>query len=316
MNCASDNEPPIRAPRRGLSQLAPFVACAVLLLGGCTSEAERRADRGIADYFAGDYIRSVRELAPEARETNENFVLNNDRLGSAALAAYDLDDAESAFLRAYEVINSVGVNGGGRSLGAVLVDERIKVWKGEPFERAMTNFYLGLIYYARHDYGNARAAFENSLFKLRDYGEGSNPQDPYSDVENNFALGYLMLAKSWQRLGRAEKAHDVFEHAAKLRPDLAGLANEQANEKSNVLLVVDFGYGPEKLSTDDGAVVGFGPTPGQAGPIPLPFVSIDRQQIYPGPRSRIPSSSSATTAKEAIRRIPTATSKAISRWGI
>src|SRR6185436_12119761 len=91
--------------------------------------------------------------------------------GSAALADYNLREAEAAFLRAYEVINSVGVNNGGRTLGAVLVDEKIKVWRGEPFDRAMLNFYLGLVYYMQHDYDNARGAFENALFKLRDYGE-------------------------------------------------------------------------------------------------------------------------------------------------
>ena len=73
------------------------------------------------------------------------------------------------------MINSVGVNDGGRTLGAVLVDEKIHIWKGEPFERAMANFYLGLIYYMRGDYDNARGAFENALFKLRDYGEPGRP---------------------------------------------------------------------------------------------------------------------------------------------
>ena len=46
---------------------------------------------------------------------------------------------------------------------AAVLAEKLKVWKGEPFERAMVNFYLGLIYYIQQDYGNARAAFENAL---------------------------------------------------------------------------------------------------------------------------------------------------------
>ena len=71
--------------------------------------------------------------------------------------------------------------------------EKIKVWKGEPFERAMANFYLGLIYYMRHDYNNARGAFENALFKLRDYGEGKDKKDEYRRVESNFALACVML---------------------------------------------------------------------------------------------------------------------------
>src|SRR5207247_724125 len=114
----------------------------------------------VADYLVGDYGSALQRLGPLSGKTDENFVLNNLRLGSAALAAYDLDTAEAAFLRAYEVLNSVGVNDGGRTLGAVLISENIRVWRGEPFERAMANFYLGLVYYMRHDYANARAAFE------------------------------------------------------------------------------------------------------------------------------------------------------------
>ena len=66
-----------------------------------------------ADPVAGS---ALQRLGPLSGKTDENFVLNNLRLGSAALAAYDLDTAESAFLRAYEVLNSVGVNDGGRCL--------------------------------------------------------------------------------------------------------------------------------------------------------------------------------------------------------
>src|SRR5687768_9506930 len=183
-----------------------LIACALFTLplaAGCApSKMQIEASRAVTDYFIGDYRGAVQRLQPLAQTTDENFVLNNVRLGSAALVDYDLEEAEAAFLRAYEVMNSVGVNDGGRSLGAVLVDEKIKVWKGEPFERAMANFYLGLIYYIRHDYNNARAAFENALFKLRDYGDGAGGSDEYREYESNFALGYLMLARCWQKLGR------------------------------------------------------------------------------------------------------------------
>ena len=110
-------------------------------------------------------------------------------------------------------------------LGAVLVDEKIKVWKGEPFERAMVNFYLGLVYYLRHDYGNARGAFENALFKLRDYNNADDKNtDKYTQTESNFVLADLMLAKSWQQLGREDKADAEFEkgrvaHVSRFLPE-------------------------------------------------------------------------------------------------
>src|SRR5207249_3737943 len=141
-------------------------------------------------YYSGDYGAAANKLSKLADKTNEDFVVNNLRLGSVLLRAYELDDAEAAFLRAWEVINSTGVNNGGRTLGAVLVDEKIKVWKGEPFERAMASFYLGLVYYIRQDYGNARGAFENALFKLHDV-DPEKAKDKGRDVESNFSLATL-----------------------------------------------------------------------------------------------------------------------------
>jgi hypothetical protein len=86
-----------------------------------------------------------------------------------------------------------------------------------------------------------------------------------------------MLGKSWQHLGRDDLAHANFDRAAQLRPDLKYVADFDTNAKSNLLLVVDFGHGPQKVTSDDGSVVGFAPSPEVAGRIPHPTVSIDGQ---------------------------------------
>ena len=259
------------------------------LAAGCAaSKEQRRAALAVEDYFVGNYTSARRQLRPLAEKTNEDFVLNNVRLGSAALVDYDLDEAEDAFLRAYEVINSVGVNDGGRSLGAVLVDEKVKIWKGEPFERAMVNFYLGLIYYMREDYNNARAAFENALFKLRDYKDPKNKSSDYSEQESNFVAALVMLGKSWQKLGRDDLARATFDRIVELRSDLRGLADDERNEASNVLLVIDFGYGPHKVTDFDGSIVGFSPAPMQAGILPEPRVMLDGRPIDTSGLDRAP----------------------------
>lgn len=250
-----------------------------MLAAGCVSPQEQAARQAVAGYLVGDYAAAQKLLQPLAKNTDENFVLNNLRLGSTDLVQYDLLDAEAAFLRAYEVINSMGVNNGGRSLGAVLVDEKIKIWKGEPFERAMANFYLGLVYYMEGDYNNARAAFQNALFKLRDYTPDDQSKDvsadKYRQVESNFVLAQYMLARCYQRLGRDDLAHANFQRVTELRPNLSGLANEELNRRSNLLLVIDYGQGPHKETNMDGAVVGFAPKPWQVGPVPHPSVVID-----------------------------------------
>jgi tetratricopeptide (TPR) repeat protein len=254
---------------------------------GCVNQAQINAQQAVADYEAADYADARQLLRPLAKDPNENFVLNNCRLGSTTLAMYDLDGSQQSFLQAYEVLNSYGVNNGGRTAGAVLVDEGIRIWRGEPFERAMANFYLGLTYYMQHDYNNARGAFQNALFKLRDYGVGDKdtdnsgpPQaDKYQDVDSNFVLAQYMLARCYQRLGQDDQATANFARVARLRPDLSALADPRRNASANVLLVIDFGDGPRKGTNADGSFVGFVPAPWQAGPVPLPQLYVDNQYV-------------------------------------
>jgi tetratricopeptide (TPR) repeat protein len=248
------------------------------LFGGCVSQEQIDAQQAVEAYHVGNYADARQLLQPLAKNTNEDFVLNNVRLGSTDLAMYDLLGSQSAFLNAYEVFNSYGVNNGGRTLGAVLVDEKIKIWRGEPFERAMANFYLGLIYYMQADYNNARAAFENALFKLRDYQTDNNQNisaDKYKELDSNFALAQYMLARCYQRLGQTDLAAANFKRVVEIRPDLATLADININQQSNVLLVIDNGYGPRKLTNGDGAFVGFYPRPDEVGPARLPTVFLD-----------------------------------------
>lgn len=250
---------------------------------GCAPTAQQRAvGSALFDYEDGDFRQAEQRLAPLSAETNENYVLNNLRLGSAALAGQNLGEAERAFLRAYEVINATGVNDPARSAAAVIFDEKVKVFKGEPFERAMANFYLGLVYYIKHDYDNARAAFENSLFKLRNY-DSNDPNSANSEQqESNFALSILMLGRTFQRLGREDLAKANFDRVRQLRPDLAGLADYDLEKRSNLLLVVDMGFAPEKVTDFDGSIVGYQPTPYTAGPIPRVRVDVDGGAVPTG----------------------------------
>jgi hypothetical protein len=53
------------------------------------------------------------------------------------------------------------------------------------------------------------------------------------------------------------------------------LADYDLNDKANLHLVVDYGYGPRKVTDFDGAIVGFGPRPMDEGPVPTPLVIVD-----------------------------------------
>ena len=255
------------------------IAFLCLLQTGCESTGRTpETDRAIIDFYAGNYAGAQKELAPLAEKTDENYVLNNLRLGSVALADYDYDLAEKAFLRAYEVMNSSGVNDGGRGAAAAVVHEKFKIWKGEPYERAMCNYYLGTLYYIKADYNNARAAFENALFKLREYSD-SDKDDAYKDLESDFVGGLIMLGNCWQKLGNEDKARDVFARAEQLNPRIKALATPGLEAQANVLLVVDFGDGPRKVTEYDSSIVTFIPKPDQAAPLPPVQLAVDGRGV-------------------------------------
>jgi tetratricopeptide (TPR) repeat protein len=271
------------------SKLILYCISLLVLAGGCgTTQEEKKALRAVGDYEAGDYARAAKKLTPLAAKTDENFALNNLRLGSVELAQHNVQGAQDAFLKAYEVLNSFGVNNGGRTLGAVLVDEKIKIWRGEPFERAMANFYLGLTYYIQHDYNNARGAFENALFKLKDYDTQSDDKDKFREADSNFAIASIMLGRCWQRLGRDDLARAQFDAVIRERPDLEPLANFDRNQRGNLLLAVEYGHGPYRKTSFDGSILGFAPTPEEVGPIPGPRVEVDGEWVNPHPFHEAP----------------------------
>ena len=118
MNRHKAENDPLAAPLAGRGQvrvnlssrsriLCLFLLCALVFqffLAGCANSADtRKAGRAIESYYAGDYTTAMKDLAALAKKTDENFVLNNLRLGSIALTAYNLDEAEAAFYRAYEI---------------------------------------------------------------------------------------------------------------------------------------------------------------------------------------------------------------------
>ena len=259
---------------RSTGIIAFLAASVVVPLAGCDT-TPRNQREAIIEYQTGDYSVSAQMLKANIAKKDENFVLNNVRFGSAAIASGDLPGAEESFMAAYEVMNGVKTNDGGRTMGAAMVYEGIKVWKGEPFERAMAHYYLGMIFLLKNDYNNARAAFQNSLFKVREYAS-KDDLEHYKEAESNFALGYFGVGFCDLRMGKIDLAQANFKKCVEIDPGLAQLCNDVQKPSMNTLIFVDAGMGPHKEGkgwyNEESA---FGPTPAEVGPIPPVFVTCD-----------------------------------------
>lgn len=276
-----------------------LLAC---LLVGCETDGLRRTS--VDAYYDHDYPRArdvVREAATD-RESPE-IVLSNMRLGMAALADGDLDEAERALLRAYEYLTSGGVNEEDRTVASELLFEGVRVWKGEPYEQAMSFYTIGVLYMMRGDYENARAASANALFALRDFGNSedgdaksmreladeANEADPkkkggyyekaYKPVESDFALGYLMVATNAVLMGTPADADPMFDRVVELRPELAPLVRTLRTGQYDTLLVVDGGKGPTKhAGGGDDAEISFIPD-GRKKPVSTLSLAVSGRRV-------------------------------------
>lgn len=215
---------------------------------------------------------------------NRAYLLDRARVGILTLADGYPESALTVFQDVYDVIRTQGLNQG-KEVVAVAINEDLKIWKGEPFEQAITLAYIGMAHASVGSWDNCRAAAENSLFYLRDFGKDKagqtmspeeltvaaarHDENPNTGVDidhgyvvqpSNFTLGYYLHALASQQLGRDDEASDYFRQAVKLQPALADDVALCRAGGFNTVLIVSWGLGPRKVGIGpDNAVASFRP---------------------------------------------------------
>jgi hypothetical protein len=263
----------------GLNSVPFALALACLFASGCQSPP--RNVTTIDAYYRYDFAAAREAVRGDAMLHNdEQTILNNTRLGMAALADGDVQEAETALERSFELLSTAGLNKD-RTIAAVLDHEGVRIWKGEPFEQALTFHYVATLYAMMDDWENARAAAANSLFRLTDFGNDQSPEKlvrhaakderyldrGYTAVDTNFALGFLMEAIGSDLSGSAG-SQGQFEAALKIDPDLKQLVDTLSAREYDTLLIVDYGKGPTKISYGpDQALVRFQPQEHDIAPL-------------------------------------------------
>lgn len=251
------------------SAFALIIVCAFAF--GCSSAP--RNMNAVHAYYQYDFTSAREALRGDANLRNdEQVILNNTRLGMASLADGDLAEAEQALGRSFELLSTAGLNKD-RTAAAVFVHEGVKIWKGEPFEQALTYHYVSTLYALMNDWENARAAAANSLFRLTDFGADQNAETlarqaakdakyldrGYTAVDTNFALGFLMQAIGADLSGGAG-SDDLFNAAIEINSGLEPIVETLRTRDYDTLLIVDYGKGPTKMAYGpDDALVRFAP---------------------------------------------------------
>jgi hypothetical protein len=116
-------------------------------------------------------------------------------------------------------------------------EEAHKVWKGEPHERAMNAYYIGLASYILGDEDNGLAGFKNALF------QDAGSSDPAH--KSDFSPALYLQGRILSRRGNLEDAERSFEEARVRVPENPFL--QDPSHAGNLLVIVDMGRGPEKV---------------------------------------------------------------------
>jgi tetratricopeptide (TPR) repeat protein len=169
-------------------------------------------------------------------EGERNATLNLQRIGLAALALGRLDMAEKALDGAAFRIDVIYAdNPEAQKAKSLWNAEKVKDFKGEPYERAMNYFYRGLAYAARGDFQNARA-----MFKQADYQDTVAESEQYA---GDFALMPYMAGWASYCDGDSNMAKDFLKQAIKGDAKYADVSVEQP-----VVVLFETGRTPFKFS--------------------------------------------------------------------
>lgn len=165
-------------------------------------------------------------------------VLNLQRLGLEAIDQGHLDIAARAFDAGIERVELIYANSdSAKKARSLWSSEGSKDFKGEPYERAMTYYYRGLLFMADGDYENARASFRSAEY-----------QDTISSAEEyagDFGLMSQLAGWASHCAGDDGMAADFYKRAATQQP--TGLSSPVAG--ANTLLLVESGTSPVKQAT-------------------------------------------------------------------
>ena len=135
-----------------------------------------------------------------------SYPLYANELALIHLAKGNMVEAQRLFLESYRIMNDVaGYGQQQKKAQSIFHSESVKVYKGDPYERMMNSFYLGMVYGLQEDWDNALACMKNALLS-DSFGKNT---DNYSD----FVPLYVLASFIERKRGHEIKAEEQMKHA-------------------------------------------------------------------------------------------------------
>ncbi len=169
------------------------------------------------------------------------------------------DDAFRNFTAAGRIMGNWQTDGG-EAFAAIVGSESSKGWRGDPFERVMNAFYVGLLYLWRDQPDNARASFKKAIL-----ADGESNDESY---RSDSALLFWLAGRASSLMGKPNDAAQFFKEAKSaqefaVQHGSRGVVDPNVLREpgaGNVVCLVDVGLGPEKFAAgDNGELARFRP---------------------------------------------------------
>jgi tetratricopeptide (TPR) repeat protein len=159
---------------------------------------------GVGEYYGGGRVAAEEVYLDKLQSEPNSRALYLLLLGNLELDRGNVREAREYFIEATRTMESLEASG---EFAATVGAESTKEYKGDPYERLMAWWYLGLLDFMLGDYDMALPSFKSAV--VAD-GGGRDPRF-YGDT----AAAYLLLGMTHQALGDTEKAIADFKDAAR-----------------------------------------------------------------------------------------------------
>ena len=209
-----------------------------LVIAGCASSPEYD-EEALAAYLQDkpDELRGV--FGKVVTEGERNHVLNRLRAGVAAMDAGHDALAARAFDEALLTIEALyGGNEEAAKARSLFSAEDRKVFRGEPYERAMAYYYRGILHLKDGDYENARASFKS--------GSLQDTLAEQEEFQQDFALLEYLEGWASQCNGDMDLASEAYSAAKRHDNELA-----IPHAEDNLLVLAELGYAPVKYAAGE-----------------------------------------------------------------
>lgn len=189
----------------------------------------------------------------------ENQALLFNVLAQCELLQGDIDAAWQHFGAAARIMGNWQTSGG-EEFAAIVGSESSKGYTGDPYEKAMNAYYLGMCYLLKGEPDNARAAFKKGIL-----ADGESGDEKY---QADFTLLFWLAGRMSRAMGIPADAEDFFKEAQKADAFALGHGSrgDQGNPllanptSGNLVVVAEVGMGPEKFAAgNEGELARFRP---------------------------------------------------------